>query len=408
MNNQTMKTLNVTAFWASMAALAAALVCGVLRRTGAAEFPAAVRVWLLPVFTAAAVGYLTNWLAIQLLFRPYRPVKWLGGLQGMIPKRQPDLADTLAEQIPANLMPADRIAFQIRRKLRESMQGPELAERLHAMVAEYIRDERRKQDLSRRIAAILDTAGSAGVEAGFNPAGVRRFYHTYGSGFVKEKVICNKALRSKILDELKGQVPGLIGEIRANMPGLLAEYMHDNPVKGAVLSIFTGASGENLPWRKLEQALGDKLSGQDADRQVKQKLAEFESRLESYIVSPELEADIAELKQDTAIGGTFAALRDELAWKLLEFLEDELVWQIVREQILPGIRVFLQLQIRRNRDSIVAGLDLPGRIRESILGLKPENVHKLVSSVSGEELGMLQLLGFVLGGFAGLLLGFAQ
>lgn len=408
MNNQTMKTLNVTAFWASMAALAAALVCGVLRRTGAAEFPAAVRVWLLPVFTAAAVGYLTNWLAIQLLFRPYRPVKWLGGLQGMIPKRQPDLADTLAEQIPANLMPADRIAFQIRRKLRESMQGPELAERLHAMVAEYIRDERRKQDLSRRIAAILDTAGSAGVEARFNPAGVRRFYHTYGSGFVKEKVICNKALRTKILDELKGQVPGLIGEIRANMPGLLAEYMHDNPVKGAVLSIFTGASGENLPWRKLEQALGDKLSGQDADRQVKQKLAEFESRLESYIVSPELEADIAELKQDTAIGGTFAALRDELAWKLLEFLEDELVWQIVREQILPGIRVFLQLQIRRNRDSIVAGLDLPGRIRESILGLKPENVHKLVSSVSGEELGMLQLLGFVLGGFAGLLLGFAQ
>lgn len=408
MNNQTMKTLNVTAFWASMAALAAALVCGVLRRTGAAEFPTAVRVWLLPVFTAAAVGYLTNWLAIQLLFRPYRPVKWLGGLQGMIPKRQPDLADTLAEQIPANLMPADRIAFQIRRKLRESMQGPELAERLHAMVAEYIRDERRKQDLSRRIAAILDTAGSAGVEAGFNPAGVRRFYHTYGSGFVKEKVICNKALRTKILDELKGQVPGLIGEIRANMPGLLAEYMHDNPVKGAVLSIFTGASGENLPWRKLEQALGDKLSGQDADRQVKQKLAEFESRLESYIVSPELEADIAELKQDTAIGGTFAALRDELAWKLLEFLEDELVWQIVREQILPGIRVFLQLQIRRNRDSIVAGLDLPGRIRESILGLKPENVHKLVSSVSGEELGMLQLLGFVLGGFAGLLLGFAQ
>ena len=408
MNNQTMKTLNVTAFWASMAALAAALVCGVLRRTGAAEFPTAVRVWLLPVFTAAAVGYLTNWLAIQLLFRPYRPVKWLGGLQGMIPKRQPDLAETLAEQIPANLMPADRIAFQIRRKLRESMQGPELAERLHAMVAEYIRDERRKQDLSRRIAAILDTAGSAGVEAGFNPAGVRRFYHTYGSGFVKEKVICNKALRTKILDELKGQVPGLIGEIRANMPGLLAEYMHDNPVKGAVLSIFTGASGENLPWRKLEQALGDKLSGQDADRQVKQKLAEFESRLESYIVSPELEADIAELKQDTAIGGTFAALRDELAWKLLEFLEDELVWQIVREQILPGIRVFLQLQIRRNRDSIVAGLDLPGRIRESILGLKPENVHKLVSSVSGEELGMLQLLGFVLGGFAGLLLGFAQ
>ena len=408
MKKQTMKSLNTMCFGISLFSLAATVVCGVLRRTGAAEFPAAVTDWLVPVFTAAAVGYLTNWLAIQLLFRPYRPARWLGGLQGMIPKNQPDLADTLAEQIPANLMPPERIAFQIRRRIREAMQDPELADRLHAMVADYIRDEHRKQELTRRIAAFLDTAGSTGIEAGFTPSNVRRFYHLYGTGFVKEKVIRNKALRKKILDELKEQTPGLIGEIRANMPAMIAEYMHDNPIKGAVLSIFTGANGENLPWRKLESSIRDKLSGQDADRQVKQKLAEFESRLEGYLLSTELEADIAALKRDAGIGDALTALRDDLAGKLLEFLEDELVWQIIREQILPGIRVFLQQQIRRNKDAIIAGLDLPGHIRRSILGLDPEKVHRLVRDVSGEELGMIQLLGFILGGIAGFLLVFAR
>ena len=408
MNRQTMKTWNALAFGTSMISLAAVAACGVFRRISGIDLPGFVTSWILPVFTAAAVGYLTNWLAIHLLFRPYRPMKWLGGLQGMIPKKQPDLAETLAEQIPANLMPSDRIIFQIRRKIREAMQESELAERLHAMIAEYIRDDRRKQELTRQIAGILDAAGSAGFEVGLTPSNLRRFYHEYGSGFVKEKAVCNKALRAKILNELNDRVPGLVGVIRANMPSMIAEYMHDNPIRGAVLSVFTGSSGENLPWRKLEESIRNKLSGQDADLQVKQKLAEFESRLEGYLHSPEFEADIEDLKRDASVGGTLSAMRDGLAGKLLEFLEDELLWQIVRERILPGIRVFLQVQIRRNKDMIIAGLDLSGHIRTSILGLKPEQVHKLVSDVSGEELGMLQLLGFVLGGLAGFLLVFAQ
>ena len=408
MNNQTMIITNRIAFWTSMTFLTAAFACGVLRRASDIEVPIVIVSRILPVFTAAAVGYLTNWLAIQLLFRPYCPVRWLGGLQGMIPKNQAILADTLANEIPANLMPAEQIGFQIRRKIREAMQAPELAERLHAMVSDYIRDERRKKELVRQISAFLDTAGSTGIETGLTPSNVRRFYHTYGSSFVKVKVIRNKALRARILDELKEQVPGLVGEIRANMPVMLTEYMRDNPFKGAVLSVFTGANGENLPWRKMELAIRDKLSGQEADQQIKKKLAEFESRLDGYLVSPELESDITALKQNDEIGNALSALRDNLAEKILDYLEDELVWQVIREQILPGIRVFLQIQIRRNKDAIIAGLDLPGHIRKSILDLKPENVHKLVDSVSHEELGMIQLLGFVLGGLAGFLLVFAQ
>jgi len=408
MNKQTMKLLNSLSFGISIFSLTAAFVYGLFRRCCGFELPSIISDWLLPVLVAASVGYLTNWLAIQLLFRPCRPVKWLGGLQGLIPKRQPELAETLAREISSNLMPTDRIAFQLRRKIRETMQEPELAGRLHAMIAEYIRDERRKQDLMQRIISFLDMAGSTGLEAGLTPPNVRSFYHTYGSGFVKEKVICNRALRAKILDELKEQVPGLVGEIRSNMPAMIAEYMRDNPVKGVVLSIFTGSNGENLPWRKLEQGVLDRLSGQDADQQIRQKLAEFESRFDAYLFSPELEADIAELKQNRDITGTFTSLRNGLAEKMLEFLEDELVWQVVREQILPGIRVFLQLQIRRNKDTIIAGLDLPGHIRKSILELEPENVRTLVNNVSGEELGMIQLLGFVLGGIAGFLLVFTQ
>ena len=171
MNRQTMKTLNMLAFGTSIGTLAVAATYALLRRCCGVELPAAVTGRVLPVLAGAAVGYLTNWLAIQLLFRPYRPVKWLGGLQGLIPKRQPDLADTLAEEIPANLIPSDRIIFQIRRKIREAMRDPELAERLLAMATASVRDERRMRELKRRIAGILDSAGTTGLEWWLAPSG---------------------------------------------------------------------------------------------------------------------------------------------------------------------------------------------------------------------------------------------
>ena len=405
MNKQTMKTLNKLSFGISIFTLAAALTCGVLRRTGLAEFPVFVTGWIMPVLTAAAVGYLTNWLAIQLLFRPYAPVKWLGGLQGMIPGNQDKLADTLAEQIPANLMPTDKFIFQVRRTIRESMKKPELPDRLHAMVSDYIKDEHRKTALARQIAAILGTAGATGIEAGLTPSNVRSFYHTHGAGFVKEKVIRNKALRTRILDELKEQVPGLVGEVRTGIANKLREYLPDYPL---LRDIPDRLAGENFLWRKLEQSIRSKLSGPDADETIEQKLAEFGSRMESYIDSPELEADIAALKRDGEIGCALTSMSDDLAEKLLEFLEDELVWRFIREKAIPNVRVFLQIQITRNKDAIIAGLDLPGHIRKSIEGLKPERVHRLVDEISGNELGMIQLLGFVLGGLAGFVLAFAQ
>ena len=42
---------------------------------------------------------------------------------------------------------------------------------------------------------------------------------------LKEKVIRNKALRGRILDELKEQVPGLVGEVRTGIANKLREYL---------------------------------------------------------------------------------------------------------------------------------------------------------------------------------------
>jgi uncharacterized membrane protein YheB (UPF0754 family) len=64
-------------------------------------------VWLTP-FVGALIGWLTNYLAIKMLFRPRQPTFILGlPLQGVIPRRQRDLALKIGEVVEEELLKSE-------------------------------------------------------------------------------------------------------------------------------------------------------------------------------------------------------------------------------------------------------------------------------------------------------------
>ena len=86
--------------WLTLVAL---VVLSVARRGFGWTLPCTwVQVWLVPILTASAVGYLTNYLAIWLLFRPYTKH---GPFWGVIPRNQPRLAASVGKVIPERLLP---------------------------------------------------------------------------------------------------------------------------------------------------------------------------------------------------------------------------------------------------------------------------------------------------------------
>lgn len=62
---------------------------------------------LMPL-VGALIGWLTNWIAVKLIFRPYLPVNILGyKLQGVVPKRRQELAISIGEVIEKELLSVD-------------------------------------------------------------------------------------------------------------------------------------------------------------------------------------------------------------------------------------------------------------------------------------------------------------
>lgn len=65
---------------------------------------------------SALIGWLTNWVAIKMLMRPVRPVRVLGlTLQGLLPRRQADLADRISEAIARDFLTEKDIADFLRK-----------------------------------------------------------------------------------------------------------------------------------------------------------------------------------------------------------------------------------------------------------------------------------------------------
>ena len=79
---------------------------------------------LLIACLGAVIGWITNFLAVKLIFRPYQPIKIFGlfTLQGLLPKRKMELAKAIGATVERELLSSEEIF--------KHLQNPELRNKL--------------------------------------------------------------------------------------------------------------------------------------------------------------------------------------------------------------------------------------------------------------------------------------
>lgn len=86
--------------------------------------PPTLTIWIALPLLGGVIGYITNWIAVKMIFRPIRPVKFLGiRIQGLMPRRQKDLADSIGRVVGGHLVQHDDIAKTLRDLDLEDMLG---------------------------------------------------------------------------------------------------------------------------------------------------------------------------------------------------------------------------------------------------------------------------------------------
>jgi len=110
-------------------------------------------VWIVPPLLGAVIGYITNWLAIKMLFRPLHEVRVLGLrvplTPGLLPKERHRLARSIGDTVAAELLTED--------VLRRRLSQPDLRDALAGGIAERLTGL-----LSRPAGPIVASLGSGG------------------------------------------------------------------------------------------------------------------------------------------------------------------------------------------------------------------------------------------------------
>ena len=77
---------------------------------------------------------------------------------------------------------------------------------------------------------------------------------------------------------------------------------------------------------------------------------------------------------------------------------------MLEEKALPALQLYVVRQLRGDGDSLLAKIDIPGKIEDAVDKMNMEELHHFVVKASNDNLTVLQVFGFFLGAAAGVVM----
>ncbi|MCS6976076.1 MAG: DUF445 domain-containing protein [Gemmatales bacterium] len=370
------------------------------------EWPQWSQRWFWPISFAAVVGYMTNYIAVQMLFLPYRrdDGHWLRvvtlGLwrQGVVPARKPEIADAAGDQFATRVLTAERIGKELVVVAEKVFDDPDLRHRIRMMLGPIIRKQTPAivEKLTPEIMHLISKAAKDGIKK------------EHLVEFVEDVLgpwLATQETRDRFVDIL-------INALRTEAPRIVA----------ALRQVVERYSASTF-WRRLVYNLGEwtgLIDWDDIRIAFKQYLSSHEARQKFYdMVGTLIETVVNHVRNSddlqVAFGDLSERVREAFGYRIEQFLQTNLpeignrladspaFWNWLAHEAIPQIKpsVIHWLEKDGGGAYLADKFDISGRVRDAINELKTEEVHQIVNKVSGNELGAIQVLGFVLGGLAG-------
>ncbi len=403
---RTFALLEIVCFPLSLLTVCALLVQVVLIRSGHGDVvPPLWKDCLSPVLVAAAIGYLTNWLAITMLFRPYRLHRWLFVWpQGMIPRNKPQVAKAVGDQVGNKLLSPEKIAMELSGRIVDWMQRAEVIAsmkmNLHAFLTSHQKDiiDFLVPQIER---TLLDT-----VDRMVNQDSIQRIW----TNQIMPR-LTNEENRQRI-------AAGFIAFFEENAPRFI-EIVHErisNHVRQKISGIpFIGGLADEITEGVMgafadKEALRNMLSSWLGEPQTQQMLEETIQnmclRFGEWLKTPQGDSKLSELtdqSREKLKEKITAYLHDVFPKTVESALDSEKLWTWFETSALPTLARMLSDYITEHRQDIIDNLKLSERIETAINNQDVRQFHRMVNEISAEHLGAIQVLGFILGLLAGVL-----
>lgn len=375
------------------------------------------------ILLASCVGFYTNFIAIKMLFRPREPT--IFGRQGLIPRKQPELATRLGEGINEHFFNAAAVREYIdqnellpkaseglKRYLDDLLSQPNFQQELALWLSQVI--DRNTDEIHQFLVNVADRNLPKLIAENTDLAQIARQL----SGYIEKQIDNGEIDLEKVVDKFS--------EIAAEKIPDLARWLHDqfedyNSSQGVIKRNFVSF----LKWTSDidEESLRDQLFYLISTMEFRQAVYDFSESmaksLKDYLETEQGKEQLANLTEELN-GYLVRRVRDEgipflIGW-LKSWLETPSAWQTIDRYLNRLVDIGTEAldnyihSDRFNPDMEMAigktlkYFNIQELISQKVMRLDSQRLESLVLSATREHLSAIEVLGGILGGFAGIAL----
>lgn len=376
-----------------------------------------VPTWLhgpwMTILVSAAIGYITNWIAIEMLFKPYyptgcHPFAWITcgyWRQGLVPKNKGEVACVLGEQVATKLLQPERIADDLC-----SMVGGVLR---NQSVISSIRDgvQRMISAHDREIASFLAPKIEAAMVAEIDRLVTVEKVEEFWTAHIEPKmqsVETREEIAGIIIAALEKRAPALAAKAKPLVVSAIVNFIEEKGgFIGTALSPLAGSIADCIvSHNTLEKGLRTWLESPETIPMLRDELLQFVKSVRDYMKSETSREKIGAFVIE--IRTTFKQyvqnyIQANLADVSGRILNSESLWNGIVEMI-PKFQPEIERLIRtEGMPLIMEKLDIQGRIKSAVDKMDVAEFHGMINEVAAQHLGAIQVLGYLLGAAAGAL-----
>ena len=367
-----------------------------------------LRNYLIPVLSSAAVGYLTNAIAIWMLFKPYEK-HWFWP-QGVIPSQKKSFGRELGILIPQYLLQPEKISAQIGKVALQYLKDPQFVQKIRNYVKSFL--DRNSGSLANIVVPYVQGLTVQAIRDNLTRDKFNSFCLAIVNNFTTDADTRAKTVRGAVA-LFRDLLPEFSGELQKMVAERVADsFRREHPVLSWFKEKFSDNSVEdevNNFWRRGEKELLGELEKKDTQEKIAQYFTRALLMGKAWTERPENAAKIEQFlleRRESAEKYTKKYLTEKIPIFADEILSGDSFWIMLQEKALPALQLYVVKQLRGDGDSLLTKIDLPGKIENAVDKMDMKQLHHFVVQASNDNLTLLQILGFFLGAAAGLIMSF--
>lgn len=357
--------------------------------------------WLIPVLLAGAIGYITNWLAIFFLFKPYEPHF---GIQGIIPKQKREMAVSLGNMVGKKLLSPDALVEEMKGEVLAFVNDANRMTQLRDWIQRYLLEHESEivefvsPYLERQILSIIDSLATPDTWAKIWDEGILPRIKSEDS---------RKFIVEKLIEAIRDNAGGMIDEVRSELRVFLRQKLDEKLPFGVGSETITNYVMNNFAdYSSMKDKLDGWLQRESTQSMLREKLVAYADQLTSWMKDGEGQKVMDGLIRELRVRGkryVATYLRENVPVLINRAFASDFLREKLEKGVLPKVGVKVAQLIGDNKQTILDKLRLEQRVTEAVDGMSVATFHETLNEFLSENLCAVQVLGFVLGSIVGAL-----